>query len=73
MKKEWHSLNTINQNKPKITLFLKLEFLMALKLKLNGVKFMKKYQNLFISKSGKSHIKIVKFEVENLRSTTRVK
>ena len=30
-----------------------------------GVNFINKYQNLVISKSGKSHIKIVKFEVES--------
>ena len=31
------------------------------------VNFINKYQNLVISKSGKSHIKIVQFEVENLK------
>ena len=31
-----------------------------------GVDFIQKYKNLVISKSGKSHIKIIKIEVENL-------
>ena len=40
-----------------------------------GVSFIKKYQNLVISKSEKSNIRIVKFEAENfeyLRSDIRV-
>ena len=32
-----------------------------------GVNFINKYKNLVISKSGKSHNKIAKFEVENLK------
>ena len=32
-----------------------------------GVNFINKYQNWVISKSGKSHIKILKFEAENLK------
>ena len=71
-KKEWHSLNTDNQNKPKMVRFLKFKFLFILKLNFNGGQFYKKYQNLVILKSGKSHNKVallsicvVKFEVEN--------
>ena len=41
MKKEWHSLNTNNQNKPKMAQFLKFKFLIALKLNLNGGEFYK--------------------------------
>ena len=56
--------------------FLKFKFLIALKWNFNGGQFYEyvcKYQNLVISKSEKSHIKNVKFEVENLHSnTTRV-
>ena len=37
-----------------------------------GVNFKNIYQNLAISKSGKSHIKIVKFEAEKLHSNIRV-
>ena len=65
MKKEWHSLNTNNQNKPKMAQFLKFEFLIALELNFNGSQIYKKYKNLVISKSGKSHYKIIKFEVEH--------
>ena len=36
-KKEWHSSNTNNQNKPKMARFFK--FLNALKLNFNGVQF----------------------------------
>ena len=32
-----------------------------------GINVINKYQNLVISKSGKSYIKTVKFEVENLK------
>ena len=32
-----------------------------------GDNVINKYQNLVFSKSGKSHIKVVKFEVENLK------
>ena len=35
-KKEWHRLNTINQNKPKIAEFFKFKFLIILKLNING-------------------------------------
>ena len=37
-----------------------------------GVNVINKYQNLVISKRGKSHTEILKFEVENMRSNTRV-
>ena len=40
-KKEWHSLNTNNQNKPKMAQFLKFKFLIALKLNFNGGQFYK--------------------------------
>ena len=59
--------------------FLKITFLIAIKLNFIGVIFINKYQNLIISKSGKKSFKIVKFDVENvehlmkhLRSNTRV-
>ena len=45
--------------------FLKFEFLIALELNFNGSQIYKKYKNLVISKSGKSHYKIIKFEVEH--------
>ena len=49
-----------------MSLFLKLKCLFEFKLNLNGVNFNNKYQNLFISKSGKSHYNIVNFEIENV-------
>ena len=41
-KLEWHILNTNNQNKPKMAQFLKLMFLIALKLNFNGGQFFTK-------------------------------
>ena len=38
-KKEWHSLNTNNQNKPKLAQFVKFKFLIVLKLNFNGAQF----------------------------------
>ena len=35
-KKEWHRLNTNNQNKPKMATFEKFKFLITLKLNFNG-------------------------------------
>ena len=58
-KKEWHTLNKNDQNKPKMAQTLK--FLIALKFNSKGVNFINN-QNLVIPKSGK----IIKFEVENL-------
>ena len=40
-KKEWHRLNTYNQNKPKMAQVLKFKFLIAFKFNFNGVKFYK--------------------------------
>ena len=52
-KKEWHSLNTNNQSKPKMAQFLKSKFIIVFKLNFNGgFNFINKYQNLVISKSG---------------------
>ena len=45
--------------------FLTFKFLIALKLNLKGFYFSNKCTNLFFSKSGKSHYKILKLEVEN--------
>ena len=39
-KKEWHSLNTNNQNEPKMARFYKFKCLIALKLNLNGGQFL---------------------------------
>ena len=47
--------------------FLKITFLIAIKLNFIGVIFINKYQNLIISKSGKKSFKIVKFDVENVK------
>ena len=52
-------------NKPKRALLSKFKFLFALKFNCLKVNFIHKYQNLVISKSGKSHNKIVNLEVEN--------
>ena len=46
--------------------FLKFRFLIALKLHFNGVHFIKNIKIWLIEKIGKSHNKIVKFEVEHL-------
>ena len=43
--------------------FFKFKFLLTLKLSFIGRQFIKKYQNLVISKRGKSHTKIVKLQV----------
>ena len=55
-------------NKQTMAWFLKFKCLYALKLNFNGGQFKKKHQNLVISKSGKSHNKIVKFEVDNFKA-----
>ena len=44
-KKEWHRLNTNNQNKPKMARFLKFKFQTILKLKFNWGQFYKKMWN----------------------------
>ena len=64
-KKKWHSLNTNNQNKPKMAWFFKIQ--VALKLNFIEGQFFNKYQNLDVSKSGKSNIEIVKFRVQNFQ------
>ena len=43
--------------------FLKIKFLITLKLNFNGVNSKNKFQNLVISKSGKSYNKMVTLEV----------
>ena len=55
------SLSIFFINKPKMARFSKFKYLFALKLNFNGDQFHKKYQNMVISRSGKSHNKIVKF------------
>ena len=51
---------SLDQNKSKMSRFSKLEFQIALNLNFNCV------QNFVILKSGKSHIKIVKFDIKML-------
>ena len=77
MAKECHSLNTNNQNKPKMVWFLKFEFLFALKLNFYGGPFKKNLSKFgYFKKWKKVKIKmfevallsicVIKFEVENL-------
>ena len=48
------SLSKILINKPKMAPFSEFKFLFALKFNFNGDNFINKYQNLVISKSGKT-------------------